>query len=418
MKLPKYFLPLLALGLVACGGNTAKTVAVKDAIQVTDQSKVKPIGITKVVAKIKRGEIIGTVNRGLACINYGEIKWRSRGKQNFTSEDLVDIFRGELEANGWPVVGTTEDLFQGYDLSGAEILVAAKITDFKVDICYQGIMGAKGKSSIAVDWQVYNPATKSLIGSVFTEGSFELDDLEDDAEYTLIDESFAVAVNNLLASKTFMGFVEKSEGLRATPSTANASKLPNKRVSFKTLEEAVAYAKKSTVTIRTATSHGSGFAIGDGSTIITNAHVVGEAQNVTVVTSSGLSIDGAVVKVSKERDIAQIQISGVRLSPLHVDTNEPNQASKVFAIGSPLDEGLSGTVTQGIVSSFRNMDGMQYLQSDTAISPGNSGGPLLNENGSVVAVSVAGMQAGGSQVGLNFFIPIENGLSFIGLKVE
>ena len=47
------------------------------------------------------------------------------------------------------------------------------------------------------------------------------------------------------------------------------------------------------------------------------------------------------------------------------------------------------------------MDGMQYLQSDTAISPGNSGGPLLNENGSVVAVSVAGMQAGGSQVGLN-----------------
>ena len=64
------------------------------------------------------------------------------------------------------------------------------------------------------------------------------------------------------------------------------------------------------------------------------------------------------------------------------------------------------------------MDGYEWIQSDTAVSPGNSGGPFLDSNGSVIGISTAGFQAAGAQVGLNLFIPIGNGLSFLRLKIE
>ena len=64
------------------------------------------------------------------------------------------------------------------------------------------------------------------------------------------------------------------------------------------------------------------------------------------------------------------------------------------------------------------MDGYSYIQADAAISPGNSGGPMLNEQGGVIGISTAGFQSGGSQVGLNLFIPINEALDFTKLKLN
>ena len=70
------------------------------------------------------------------------------------------------------------------------------------------------------------------------------------------------------------------------------------------------------------------------------------------------------------------------------------------------------------MSGTRLMDGYEWIQSDAAISSGNSGGPLIDENGSVIGISTAGYQAAGSQVGLNLFIPIGDALSFNGLRIK
>jgi len=185
-----------------------------------------------------------------------------------------------------------------------------------------------------------------------------------------------------------------------------------------TLEAALAAVKRSTVTVRTAQGHGTGFAVGDGSYILTNSHVVGDAKAVTLVTSSGLSIDGTVDRVSRERDIAVIRIQGMRLPPIHVNSRVPETGAQVYAVGSPLDESMSGTVTSGIVSGLRMVDGYVWIQSDAAVSPGNSGGPLVDSYGSVVGIATMGYQSGGSQVGLNMFIPIQAGLAFIGMQVN
>jgi serine protease Do len=421
MNIFRIVMLLLLLLLMSCVASV-KQVQVEQAIEVTDRSKVKPIAITKVAAKMRRGTVLGKISGGIFCIPQQDLKWRSGNTVSLSSEDLVDVFREELEANGWPVVGSTDDLFSGYDISGAEVLVAAKIINLKSELCIPLIgyrnYDTKGSMWMKVEWQVYSPARKKLIGKIETEGSTEIKKPSDDAAYELLNTSFSVAANNLIASRDFLAMVEKSSGLLKAPESGNSFLIENKHINYQTLEAAITAAKKSTVTIRTATSHGSGFAVGDGSYILTNSHVVGEAKNVTVITSGGISINGKVFKVSKERDVALITVEGLRFPPLFINPRIPSPASNVYAVGSPITEQLSGSVTSGIVSGERILDGYLWIQSDTAINPGNSGGPLLDKNGSVVGISTAGIQQAGSQVGLNLFIPIDDALNYIGLKLN
>lgn len=421
MKLRVFVVAVIVFVLAGCA-TEVRQAEVKQAIQITDASKIKPIAITKVVAKIRRGTVIGKLQVGAWCIGSDEVKWRSGSKVLLSAEDLVDVFRDELEGSGWPVVGSTEDLFTGYDVSGAEVLVAARITDIESQFCAPlsgfGNWNLKGSMRMDVEWQIYSPARRTLIGTVNTEGSAKITKASDDANFELISQSFSVAANNLIADLGFLEMVGRSSGLSRSPDSALGALIDNRQPNYITLEAALASAKQSTVTVRTAQGHGSGFAVGDGSYILTNSHVVGDAPRVTLVTAGGLSIDGQVSQVSKERDIAVIRIEGLRLPPLHINTSIPDAGANVYAVGSPLTELLNGTVTSGIISGIRLMDGYEWIQSDTAVSPGNSGGPFLDSNGSVIGISTAGFQAAGAQVGLNLFIPIGNGLSFLRLKIE
>ena len=89
--------------------------------------------------------------------------------------------------------------------------------------------------------------------------------------------------------------------------------IENPNVAFR-FTQALENAKLSTVVVRTAAGHGSGFAVELGSKILTNAHVVGDAKNVTIVTSSKISLSGKVEVIDAGRDIAMISISGINLS--------------------------------------------------------------------------------------------------------
>ena len=181
----------VCLVLTSCA-TTVTQVEVQQAIEVTDASRVKPIAITKVAAKIRRGTVVGSLSIGLFCAGNQEVKWRSGNKVYLSNEDLVDVFQEELEANGWPVVGSTESLFEGYDVSGAEVLVAAKISDIESQFCAPmagyGNWDMKGSMKMEVEWQVYSPARRQLIGTFETEGSAIIEKASDDANFELLSE--------------------------------------------------------------------------------------------------------------------------------------------------------------------------------------------------------------------------------------
>ena len=429
-----------------------QTVEVRKAIEITDSSKVKTIGLHNVAIHMRRGTILGKLANGPFCLNaLKEMKWKlgrtvvlSKSKSSYLSdnsgEDFFNIFREELESHGWPVAGKTDDLFQGYDVSEADVLIAALVTDLKSALCapladyvelsplsnmpyssfdVNKFMGLKhwdmnGSMTTNVEWQIYSPARHSLIGTIETTGSAEIKKESDDATYELLLQSFRIATNNLLASEELLKMVGKSEDLIDTPSRPKTCSVINEDPNYRTFEAAINAAKRSTLTVRTTTGHGSGFVVGDGNMLLTNAHVVKNAKTVTLVTKEGINFDGKVAKVSKERDVALITIDALRLPALHINDTIPAPGSRALAVGSPLMEELNSSVTEGVVHGIREMRGYSWIQSDAAINSGNSGGPLIDNKGSVIGIAT--LSYGGE--GLNLFVPITNALEFVGLCLE
>ncbi|MBD2298534.1 HhoA/HhoB/HtrA family serine endopeptidase [Nostoc sp. FACHB-190] len=156
---------------------------------------------------------------------------------------------------------------------------------------------------------------------------------------------------------------------------------------------------------------GSGFIISGDGIILTNAHVVADADNVAVVLKDGRSLQGKVVGVDRVTDVAVVKIKGIGLPTVKLGNSDNLLAGQwAIAIGNPL--GLDNTVTQGIISATQRSvadlgvptERVDFIQTDAAINPGNSGGPLLNAQGEVIGMNTAIIQ--GAQ-GLGFAIPIK-----------
>ena len=168
---------------------------------------------------------------------------------------------------------------------------------------------------------------------------------------------------------------------------------------------------------RTVTGLGSGFVLGDDGYILTNAHVVDGVDEVYVrLTGSKRELEAKVVGMDANTDIALLKVSarGLRVAPVG-SSQALRVGDWVAAIGSPF--GFDNTITAGIISAKeRDLAGgspTRFLQSDVAINPGSSGGPLVNLSGEVVGINSKIYTRTGGYMGVSFAIPIE-----IALKVS
>jgi S1-C subfamily serine protease len=158
---------------------------------------------------------------------------------------------------------------------------------------------------------------------------------------------------------------------------------------------------------------GSGFVLDKGGHILTNYHVVANAnRGIKVQMSNKRSYDAKVVGTDRVHDLALLQIEAPDLQPVTLaDSADLSVGQKVYAIGNPF--GLSGTMTRGIISSIRSIRESEgapiedAIQTDAAINPGNSGGPLLNSRGEVIGINTMIATDGANQsAGIGFAIPI------------
>jgi putative serine protease PepD len=163
-------------------------------------------------------------------------------------------------------------------------------------------------------------------------------------------------------------------------------------------------------------STGSGFVIDDEGRIITNQHVVGDAETVTVVFEDGEEAQARVVGTDPSTDIALLQLENPgdhELEPLPLGSSAGLEiGDTVVAIGSPF--GLQGTLTAGIVSALDREIGAPNgftidgaIQTDAALNSGNSGGPLLDSEGRVVGVNSQIQSENGGNVGIGYAVPID-----------
>lgn len=157
-------------------------------------------------------------------------------------------------------------------------------------------------------------------------------------------------------------------------------------------------------------SLGSGFIISEDGYIVTNAHVVQQANEISVKLSSGEEYSAKVVGTDPKTDVALIKIQPKGSAPVvkFGDSEVLEVGDWVVAIGNPF--GLAETVTAGIVSAKGRAIGAgpydDFIQTDASINPGNSGGPLLNTQGEVIGINSAIFSRSGGSVGIGFAIPI------------
>jgi serine protease Do len=154
---------------------------------------------------------------------------------------------------------------------------------------------------------------------------------------------------------------------------------------------------------------GSGFIVSADGYILTNNHIVQDAEAITVRLVDGREFQANVVGTDPDSEIAVVKIDADKLSVLEMaDSDKLEVGEWVIAIGNPF--GLSHTVTAGIVSAkgrsgFRLAEYEDFIQTDAAINPGNSGGPLINLDGEAVGINTAIVGPGGN-IGIGFAIPI------------
>jgi serine protease Do len=152
---------------------------------------------------------------------------------------------------------------------------------------------------------------------------------------------------------------------------------------------------------------GSGFIVDAAGHILTNAHVVRGSSEIYVTLSDGRKVPGRVLSVDNGTDLALLKIDAEKLTPIRWgDSNDVEPGAMVWAVGSPF--GLERSITSGILSA-KNRAGLageayqNFLQTDTAVNPGNSGGPLVNTEGHVIGVTTA--IVGEAYQGISFAIP-------------
>lgn len=389
--------------------------------------------LEKVIAGIKRGTTIlhfpapGTMGNvdGTMCnqkrTSEGTVDWRS-GSRTFGnwSSELGEVFFEVLSGKGYNIQGDPTKLFRSQsETVAAEYLVGARIKEIRGNICQnhslwdgRPLREFSGELYIKVEWRVYSVVLKKEILTVETEAYDILKTPKSSATNVLLNGAFENATEALLENKEFIALALRQNKIedKSYVFKGSAVELPLLRQRTKNIKDRIAVVLGAVMTVRAGTGFGSGFAISKSGHILTNAHVVGKATRVSLKLSNGLEIEGRVLSVNERRDVALIK-AAIRIPwALPIRKELPKPLEKVVVIGSPFLKSLQSTVTTGIISAMRlDPSGLTFIQSDAAISGGNSGGPMLDENGNVIGISVSSYIGARTQ-NLNNFIPINDAL--------
>jgi serine protease Do len=310
----------------------------------------------------------------------------------------------------------------GFNAVGAENLVFNRDDSEKADLVLGGTVkelacrsvGAQLRCGVGIEWQLLDRERDEVVYRVLTR--FVALNLQKDKTATAGRTLTLGALRSLIGRPRFKALATATH--LALP--ADAAYAP---AAFRSCEAAPSQlpadfdaVAEGTVMIKSGGGIGSGFFLGPDGLVMTAAHVV-SAGKVEVQTRNGKSVAGRVVRIARKQDVALIALadagSVVRPCP-SIEPAPQSTGSDVYAIGSPTGEQLAFSLSRGIVSGLRTIGDVALIQTDASLSPGNSGGALLDKQGRVVGV-VSRKIAGHAVEGLGFAIPIQPALDALKL---
>ncbi|WP_374299953.1 S1C family serine protease [Ferrovibrio sp.] len=418
----------------------ATSVALPDGTQVTPTSagpETRVVGLQRVQFDVPRGSEIGVIRKLPFTVceggNLGRI-FHDEGRFLSRSKEWQDIFHRIVTGHGYRAAGAPDSLFSEQGRDDAEYLFGANIRATRTeavlvcDFIDAHIIGITGNSTISVEWQIFDPVNRRVVHKATIDGRYQTTATIPADPVLLVQSAFADSVNKLAADPAVRAVVSQRPLRDMAPQKGIVSAdgrrpLARQPLSQVAIDAHIDRLRSATVLIESGdASHGSGFIVSEDGLVITNQHVVSGQRFVRVRLVSGRAVIGEVLRRQDIRDVALIKLEGRGYPAMPIRETPVRVAEEVYAIGAPQMTALAWTVTRGVVSAYRPAmppERLDMIQADVPIHGGNSGGPLLDRQGNVVGITVAGYAMGKEQrnAGLNLFIPILDGLDKLGLEL-
>ncbi len=425
---------LLPVALSACFSAPIKipTAPRKAPVTIANAEDLAVIGLDRLRVNFSAGRVIGVyvpqnMLRNSCGGRSGKITWRG-GPKYYEDPEHRDVFNAVFKRANYNVVGDSGNLFAEHEQGRAKprFLVGGQIEDLVMKVCDEinlwterrlGIQS--GQSLMRVSWQIFDTVNRKVVYKTQTSGSTKITKGTHQGQSKLVQMAFAAAAANLAADRNLLSLLKKKSN-RPTMAITKVGKrtryFPTTPTWNVPITDNIDQIRGSIVTIRSGLGHGSGFFISP-SLIMTNNHVVDGNKFVKIKLLTGREITGEVLRKHPQRDVALIQVAMSGFQPLPIRLKPLKITEEVYAIGTPIFEELSGTVTKGIVSKFGpNEFGLEDIQADVDIQSGNSGGALLDNQGNVVGITYAGIHSSSkASIGINFFIPIQDALQKLNI---
>ncbi len=436
---------------IACQGLPIDQVPLRTPILPPENARPAPIGFNELRYAVKTGTpVVSQSPKGalglLTCTPpYGVTDVGLRGR-TFPTDEHKEIFRDSLEGLGYDVTGNPGRLFdEQEDIMRTAYAVGGRVTDLKIDVCgltsIWGVpQGYRGEAEITIEWSVFDTLKRKTMLKKTVSGYSEIRTGNLDGKVLLFEEALAAAIHNLGTDQEFYDLVFLGIEPKDPPSSYEdpyedpvdvfadgTLTLPALNQSNLTTRGRLDDIAKTAVLIQTAGGHGSGFFVSHEGHILTNAHVVGNASRVRVVTSGKHEkLVADVLKVARKRDVALLRVRNLPddfdMPLLPIRQTDVKVGEDVYAIGAPKLTRMQDTITKGIVSAYRmeRREKQVLIQADVTIHGGNSGGPLIDEYGNIVGIAVSAYQIEdtGVGIGLNNFIPIKDALEKLDISLS
>lgn len=349
-------------------------------------TKSETIGFQKLIYRIPRGK------KAFVKYNiYGKSMYKDTWKQGISigGYEERELINNELRAWDYNVLGTENILFDEDQSAKARFQLGGIVEDAQFNY-YVQVPKDRVEDWLVIHWQLHDTLHKKVVYSKKTEGVF-VENIDELNMQHIMEEIFRDSLRRVLEDKQFVDIVcgtsqdvsnrNVSKGSIGKPLTILSNTPASRRKC--SIEELM----NGVVLIRVGKIHATGFFISPDGYILTASHVVSDVDKVSIVTKAGQKLQARVIRADKAQDIALIKVSGTGYPSLSMETRkQPEMGTELYAIGSPLSTELSFSVSQGIVSGYRKINGFEYIQTDASLNVGNSGGPMLTKDGKVVGI--------------------------------
>jgi serine protease Do len=364
---------------------------------------------------------VGLFKEGFFCTTKGPLKISALTAEQF-SRAIGLSFIEQSKLAGYPQMRESTSAFDTSASAKFEFELGAVLKDANLQFCLNDSK-VSGSMKLNLMFEVFSHRLQRVVFTRETVAFFQSKDSEAFPPQDFYRKAVDLAVRSLLSDPQYVAILGGSSDVVLDSPVKASFKVQGARALEGGVSKNLLVLRSSVVTIETAKGSGSGFYISRDGYLLTNYHVVGDSPYVKVRLANGREVVAEVLKSDQSRDVALLKSEAIRFEALSVRLQEVNVGDEVYAIGSPLGRDFEGSVTRGIISGFPALNQTKFLQSDTLIAPGSSGGPLINKEGMVVGIAAGAFGGGsptqpGSAPRLNLFVPINEAIERLGISLD